>query len=533
MKKRIISLALAVLMMLTILPAAYADPFRSLTLQGTAGTPIIPQQITTLSEGQSIQGGEALPPGLALSQDTTGAVTLTGTPTVPGSYTFSLSIVDTNGSTVETVACQISVAPAAPSVSTSASVSCYVGGVARLSVGASAADGGTLSYQWYSSSSSTTYGGTLISGATGAEYIASTASVGTTYYYCVVTNTALSGDSTAVVSAPISVSVTQAVVSSIMICTMPTKTRYIVGESINTAGLSLTVTYGDGSQQVISSGFNVFPTIFTSTGTVFVEMTYGGKSCSMPVTVTTEEDSIQGIGMVALPTKTTYKQGEQLDTTGLVFRAYMADGTYTDIDSGYTYAPRVLNTAGSQEITLTYKNKTCTFTVTVEASQTSNTLEIASSPGKLVYTVGDSLDTSGLVLKVGDKLITSGYTCEPSVLSSAGSQAVRVRYNGLMTTFTVTVNASNASPSPTVSPSASPSASPSVSASPVPSVTPEKHGSGSKNGVLVAVMLIALLCLIALGVYMLIMNAGGVEQFKNQLDYRLYKLKTRFRRRGR
>ena len=137
------------------------------------------------------------------------------------------------------------------------------------------------------------------------------------------------------------------------------------------------------------------------------------------------------------------------------------------------------------------------------------------------------------MLKLGDKLITSGYTCEPSVLSSAGSQAVRVRYNGLMTTFTVTVNASNASPSPTVSPSASPSASPSVSASPVPSVAPEKHSGGSKNGVLVAVMLIALLCLIALGVYMLIMNAGGVEQFKNQLDYRLYKLKTRFRRRGR
>ncbi len=532
MKKRIISLALAVLMMLTILPAAaYADRLMSLP-QVTAGTPTN-QQITQLSDGQSIQVVDALPQGLVISQDTTGAVMLTGTPTAPGSYTFSLSVVDMNGSAVETITCQLTVAPATPSVSTSASVNCYVGGEARLSVGASVTDGGTLSYQWYSSAGGTTYGGTLISGATGAEYIASTASVGTTYYYCVVTNTAANGMSAAASSAPISVSVTQAVVSSIMINTMPTKTRYIVGQSIDTAGLSLTVTYGDGSQQVISSGFNVFPTIFTSTGTVFVEMTYGGKSCSMPVTVTTEEDSIQGIGMVTLPVKTTYKQGEQLDTTGLVFRAYMADGTYTDIDSGYTYAPRVLNTAGSQEITLTYKNKTCTFTVTVEAAQTASTLEIASSPGKLVYTVGDNLDTSGLVLKLGDKLITSGYTCEPSVLSSAGSQAVRVRYNGLMTTFTVTVNASNASPSPTVSPSASPSASPSVSASPVPSVTPEKHGSGSKNGVLVAVMLIALLCLIALGMYMLIMNAGGVEQFKNQLDYKLYKLKTRFRRRGR
>ena len=110
---------------------------------------------------------------------------------------------------------------------------------------------------------------------------------------------------------------------------------------------------------------------------------------------------------------------------------------------------------------------------------------------------------------------------------------MRVRYGGLMTTFTVTVNSAAASPSPTVSPSASPSPSPSASPSPVPSIAPEKHNSGSKNGVLVAVMIVALLCLIALGMYMLIMNAGGMEQFRNQLDYKLYKLKTRFRRRDR
>ena len=361
--------------------------------------------------------------------------------------------------------------------------------------------------------------------------MANTASVGTSYYYCVVTNT--SGGATAsAVSAPILVNVTQPVVTSIMINTIPSKTRYIVGESIDTTGLSLVVNYGDGTQQVISSGFNVFPTIFTSAGTVAVELTYGGKSCSLPVTVMTEEESIQGIGVVVMPHKTTYKQGEQLDTTGLVFRVYLADGTYTDIDSGYSYAPRVLSNSGTQEITLTYKNKTCTFPVTVEASQEASTLEIASSPGKLVYNVGDSLDTSGLVLKLGDKLITSGFTCEPSVLSTAGSQAVRVRYGSMMTTFTVTVNSGSSSPSPTVSPSASPSPTSSVTPSVSPSAAPEKH-SGSKNGVLVVIMIIALLCLIALGMYMLIMNAGGVEQFRNQLEYKLYKIKSRFRRRGR
>ena len=50
-------------------------------------------------------------------------------------------------------------------------------------------DGGTLSYQWYSNSTATNSGGTLISGATSAGYTPSTAVAGTLYYYCVVTNT--------------------------------------------------------------------------------------------------------------------------------------------------------------------------------------------------------------------------------------------------------------------------------------------------------------------------------------------------------
>lgn len=58
-----------------------------------------------------------------------------------------------------------------------------------LSVTASVSDGGTLSYQWYSNTTATNSGGTLISGATSADYTPSTAVAGTLYYYCVVTNT--------------------------------------------------------------------------------------------------------------------------------------------------------------------------------------------------------------------------------------------------------------------------------------------------------------------------------------------------------
>ncbi|MBR2165215.1 MAG: hypothetical protein IJ915_01525, partial [Paludibacteraceae bacterium] len=51
-----------------------------------------------------------------------------------------------------------------------------------LSVTASVSDGGTLSYQWYSNTTATNTGGTLISGATSADYTPSTAVAGTLYY---------------------------------------------------------------------------------------------------------------------------------------------------------------------------------------------------------------------------------------------------------------------------------------------------------------------------------------------------------------
>jgi large repetitive protein len=50
------------------------------------------------------------------------------------------------------------------------------------------ATGTNLTYQWYSNTTASTTGGTLISGATNASYIPSSATVGTLYYYCIVSS---------------------------------------------------------------------------------------------------------------------------------------------------------------------------------------------------------------------------------------------------------------------------------------------------------------------------------------------------------
>ncbi len=70
----------------------------------------------------------------------------------------------------------------------------------NLSVSASRADGGTLSYQWYVNDTNRNWGGTAIADATSNSYAPGTAAEGgTKYYYCVVTNT-IQGYSSSVAS---------------------------------------------------------------------------------------------------------------------------------------------------------------------------------------------------------------------------------------------------------------------------------------------------------------------------------------------
>jgi hypothetical protein len=58
-----------------------------------------------------------------------------------------------------------------------------------LSVTASVSDGGTLSYQWYSNNTADSSSGIAIENANGSSFTPPTENTGTTYYYCIVSNT--------------------------------------------------------------------------------------------------------------------------------------------------------------------------------------------------------------------------------------------------------------------------------------------------------------------------------------------------------
>lgn len=78
-----------------------------------------------------------------------------------------------------------------------------------------------------------------------------------------------------------------------------------------------------------------------------------------------EQPTITGIAVKTLPAKTQYWVNEQLDTTGLALTVAYSDGSTETITEGYTVTGFESATAGTKTVTITYENKTASFTVTV------------------------------------------------------------------------------------------------------------------------------------------------------------------------
>ena len=230
-------------------------------------------------------------------------------------------------------------------------------------------------------------------------------------------------------------------VTSLTIATKPTKTNYYVGDTLNTAGLTLKAAYNNGTTQTITGGFTCTPTALSTAGVQTVTVNYGGKTATFTVNV--QDVTLSGIAIASNPTKTSYYVGDTLDTTGLKLTATYNNGTTQTITNGFTCTPTALSTAGAQTVTVSYGGKTATFAVNVQ-NVTLSGIAIASNPTKTSYFVGDTLDTTGLKLTATysngtTQTITGGFTCTPTALSTAGVQTVTVNYGGKTATFTVSI----------------------------------------------------------------------------------------------
>jgi len=93
---------------------------------------------------------------------------------------------------------------------------------------------------------------------------------------------------------------------------------------------------------------------------------YGGNDSNrVYFTVNPKQPKLSSVSIKSKPSKLIYTVGETLATSGLKLTAAYSDNSTKEISSGFTYTPIILNTAGTQKITVTYNGKTTSFDVTV------------------------------------------------------------------------------------------------------------------------------------------------------------------------
>jgi uncharacterized repeat protein (TIGR02543 family) len=140
-------------------------------------------------------------------------------------------------STVATVTINSAVNAAIPSIiSQPTGGTVTVGGTHRLSVSASVSDNGTLSYQWYRTTSASATGGTSINGATSSSYSAPTSTADTYRYYVVVKNTITNNGDGGQKTADITSTVATITVHPIDNAVPPTITTQPTGGAVTVGG---------------------------------------------------------------------------------------------------------------------------------------------------------------------------------------------------------------------------------------------------------------------------------------------------------
>lgn len=240
------------------------------------------------------------------------------------------------------------------------------------------------------------------------------------------------------------VTVNEVAVKKLEIVDKPKKLTYCVGDKIDTAGLSLKVSYADGSTKVITSGFTVSPEILDSSGKKTITVSYGNESTTYTVEV--EDISLSDIKIKSNPTRLNYFVGEYVDTTGLELVAIYNNGTTKNIIDGFSIDTNELLNPGKQKVTVTYKNKTTSFEIDV-AEVKIVSIRVKELPKQIDYFVGDTFSNDGLKIAVlmnsfYEEEVDSGFSLSIDngyKFTKSGVVPITVKYKDFSTSFNVNV----------------------------------------------------------------------------------------------
>ena len=231
------------------------------------------------------------------------------------------------------------------------------------------------------------------------------------------------------------------VLTGLRIASEPTKKNYFVGEEFDPAGLSVKAIYSTGEEDLAAADYQLSGFDSATAGEKTITVTFQGQTATFKVTVA--EAVLESIRVAANPTKVAYYPGDEFDPAGIQVKAKYNNGSERDVAvadlafSGFNSA-----VSGEQTITVTYQEKTATFTVNVIAQ---NGIEITAAPTKVRYGVGDEFDAAGLKVSRtfadGEKreMAASEYEVSGFDSASAGEKTLTVTAGAYTAEFKVNV----------------------------------------------------------------------------------------------
>lgn len=220
----------------------------------------------------------------------------------------------------------------------------------------------------------------------------------------------------------------------------PNKTRYIAGELLDTTGMVLQIEYDNAEKEFIYD--YKCENVVLKNGEVAIQLKYDANH-SFPLFVSVVDNELIGIELVSLPDKVDYiERKDTLDVTGAAIAKCYSNGSKEVI-------PITLNMTngfdnrfiGRCKVYVLYERFRESFDVNILKKEISS-IEITRIPNKSIYSEGETIDLTGIVIKghynnntVEDVL---DYVIETKCLR-LGDNEVVISYNGVKTSFPVTV----------------------------------------------------------------------------------------------
>ncbi|MDE6029866.1 MAG: InlB B-repeat-containing protein [Clostridiales bacterium] len=219
--------------------------------------------------------------------------------------------------------------------------------------------------------------------------------------------------------------------------------QYVVGDTFNKTDITVVAKYSDGNEVPVTDFTYTAPDM-TTAGDKTITVSHGGMDTTVTITVADPDRALTGITATLKDSAKRYFVGGTFDKADVTVTAAYSDDTNEEVTAFQIVTAPDMTTAGDKVITVSYGGKTAQVTITVETVVVSR-IAITTQPTKLVYTVGEALDLTGMVVTAyynnGTSAVVAVADCEVTGYSPTGvrEQTLTVTFGGKKATFKVTV----------------------------------------------------------------------------------------------